>query len=113
VIKGRLVTPVLASSILAGITRDSVITLSRELGYEVREEIMPRELLYAADELFFAGTAVEISPITSVDRIQIGDGQPGPATQALQKAFFSIVRGEAPDRHDWLTPVPVPATVRA
>ena len=113
VIRGELVTPVRASSILAGITRDSVMTLARELGYKVREEIMPRELLYAADELFFAGTAVEISPITSVDRIQIGNGQPGPVTHAMQKAFFSIVRGEAADRHGWLTPVPVPATVRA
>jgi branched-chain amino acid aminotransferase len=107
VIKGELVTPMLANSILAGITRESVMTLARELGYKVREEMMPREFLYAADELFFAGTAVEVSPIVSVDRIQIGDGTPGPVTREIQKAFFGIVRGESPDRHQWLTPVPV------
>src|SRR5258706_2444173 len=102
VIKGELVTPMLANSILAGITRESVMTLARELGYKVREEMMPREFLYAADELFFAGTAVEVSPIVSVDRIQIGDGTPGPVTREIQKAFFGIVRGESPDRHQGL-----------
>ncbi len=111
VIRGELVTPVLANSILAGITRASIITLARELGYPVREEVMPREMLYAADELFFCGTAVEVSPITSVDRIQVGTGQRGPVTKALQDAFFAIVRGEAADRHGWLTPVPVAAAV--
>lgn len=106
VIKGELVTPPLCSSILAGITRSSVMTLAGEMGIRVREEIMPREMLYAADELFYAGTAVEISPIASVDRIQVGSGERGPMTKALQDAFFGIVRGEVPDRHGWLTPVP-------
>ena len=106
VLRGELMTPPLHNSILAGITRASVITLARELGYSVREEVMPREMLYAADELFFTGTAVEISPIASVDRIPVGKGTRGPFTKALQDSFFAIVRGEVPDRHDWLMPVP-------
>jgi branched-chain amino acid aminotransferase len=106
VLRGEIVTPTLASSVLAGITRDSVLTLARELGYRVREDVMPRELLYAADELFYSGTAVEVTPITSVDRITVGDGTRGPVTRAIQEAFFGIVRGEAADRHGWLTPVP-------
>jgi branched-chain amino acid aminotransferase len=89
------------------------MTLARELGYRVREEIVPRELLYLADELFFCGTAVEISPITSVDRITIGSGERGPITRALQEAFFGIVRGAEPDRHGWLTAVPQHAATRA
>jgi branched-chain amino acid aminotransferase len=104
--RGEIVTPPLHSSILAGITRDSVITLARELGYRVREEVMPRELLYAADELFYAGTAVEVSPISSVDRLPVGSGTRGPVTKAIQDAFFAIVHGEVPDRHGWLTRVP-------
>ena len=111
VIKGDLHTPPLSSSILAGITRASVITLANELGIRVREEVMPREMLYAADELFYAGTAVEVSPIASVDRIPVGKGERGPVTKAIQEAFFAIVRGETPDRHGWLTPVPQPASV--
>jgi branched-chain amino acid aminotransferase len=106
---GELVTPPLANSVLAGITRDTVMVLARELGYRVREEVMPREMLYAADELFFTGTAVEISPIASVDRIPVGNGERGPITKQLQDAFFAILRGEADDRHRWLTPVAVPA----
>ena len=106
VIRGEIVTPALASSILAGITRDTVLTIARELGYKVREEVMPRELLYAADELFYSGTAVEVTPITSVDRIAVGDGARGPVTKAIQEAFFGIVRGETADRRGWLTPVP-------
>ena len=106
VIQGELVTPTLASSVLAGITRESVITLARELGYVVREEVMPRELLYAADELFYCGTAVEVTPITSVDKIVVGKGTRGPVTKAIQDAFFGIVRGEAADRHGWLKMVP-------
>ena len=106
VLKGEVLTPPLHSSILAGITRATVITLARDMGYTVREEPMPRELLYAADELFYSGTAVEITPITSVDRISVGEGARGPVTEALQKAFFGLVRGSAPDRHGWLTPVP-------
>ena len=106
-------TPTLASSILAGITRDSVMTLARELGYTVREEMIPREILYAADELFYSGTAVEVTPITSVDRIAVGAGTRGPVTRAIQEAFFGVVRGEAPDRHGWLTPVAPAAAGRA
>jgi branched-chain amino acid aminotransferase len=113
VIKGELVTPPLTSSILAGITRDSVIVLAREMGHRVREEVLPREMLYVADELFFTGTAVEINPITSVDRITVGSGERGPVTKALQEAFFGIVRGTAPDRHGWLTLVPPPAGATA
>jgi branched-chain amino acid aminotransferase len=113
VIKGELVTPPLTSSILAGITRDSVIVLAREMGHRVREEVLPREMLYVADELFFTGTAVEINPITSVDRITVGSGERGPVTKALQEAFFGIVRGTAPDRHGWLTLVPQPAGAMA
>ena len=113
VVNGELVTPTLSSSILAGITRDSVITLAREMGYAVREDVMPRELLYGADELFYAGTAVEITPITSVDRIAVGNGTRGPVTRAMQDAFFGIVRGETPDRHGWLTPVTQGAAVAA
>jgi branched-chain amino acid aminotransferase len=109
VIKGELVTPPVNSAILAGITRDTVMTLAREMGYRVHEQVMPREMLYAAEELFYSGTAVEISPITSVDRIPVGNGQCGPVTRAMQEAFFAIVRGDAPDRHGWMTPVPQPA----
>ncbi len=113
VIQGELVTPTLSSSILAGITRDSVMTLGRELGYKVREEVMPREQLYAAEELFYCGTAVEVTPITSVDRIAVGDGTRGPVTKAIQDAFFGIVRGEAPDRHGWMKMVPQAAGASA
>jgi branched-chain amino acid aminotransferase len=100
---GELYTPPMAAAILPGITRHSVITLARELGYRVHEEMLPREILYIADELFFAGTAVEITPIRSVDKIVIGNGTRGPVTTAIQRAFFAIVNGEAPDTHQWLT----------
>ena len=96
-------TPPLTASILPGITRASVITIARDLGFKVREEMLPRELLYIADEAFFAGTAVEITPIRSVDKIQVGKGIRGPITTAIQKTFFDIIRGEAPDKHGWLT----------
>jgi branched-chain amino acid aminotransferase len=112
VMKGELVTPPLSSSILAGITRSTVMTLAADLGYPVRESVIPREMLYLADELFLAGTAVEVSPITSVDRIPVGDGMPGPVTKAIQSAFFGVVRGDQPDRYGWLTPVPQGAASR-
>ena len=96
-------TPPLTASILPGITRNSVITIAKDLGFTVREEMLPRELLYICDEAFFAGTAVEITPIRSVDKIQIGTGDRGPITTALQQAFFDIIIGKVPDRHDWLT----------
>jgi branched-chain amino acid aminotransferase len=102
---GKVYTPPLSSSVLGGITRKYVITLAEELGLEVREANMPRELLYAATELFFTGTAAEITPIRSVDGLPVGTGSRGPITEKLQSAFFGIVRGELPDRYGWLTPV--------
>jgi branched-chain amino acid aminotransferase len=98
-------TPSLTSSILEGITRNTVLQLTRDLGFEVREQPLPREFLYLADEAFFCGTAVEITPIRSIDKIQVGAGRRGPITAALQERFFGIVRGEFPDTHNWLTPV--------
>jgi branched-chain amino acid aminotransferase len=100
---GAIVTPPLASSILSGITRDTVITLARDLGFPVREAVLPREALYIADEAFFVGTAVEITPIRSIDKIPIGTGSRGPITEALQRAFFDVINGEVPDTHGWLT----------
>jgi branched-chain amino acid aminotransferase len=96
-------TPPLTASILPGITRNSVITIAKDLGFRVREEMLPRELLYIADEAFFAGTAVEITPIKSVDKVPVKDGKRGPITTAIQRAYFDIINGEAPDRHGWLT----------
>jgi branched-chain amino acid aminotransferase len=98
-----ILTPSLTSSILPGITRDSVITLARDAGFIVREEALPREMLYICDEAFFVGTAVEITPIRSVDKITVGKGRRGPVTEALQTAFFDIINGEVSDRHGWLT----------
>ena len=102
---GVIVTPPASSSILPGITRDAIITLAKEHGYEVRQERIPREALYMADEIFFTGTAAEVTPIRSVDRIQIGIGKRGPITAVLQKAFFDTVRGQREDRHGWLTSI--------
>lgn len=95
-------TPPVTASILPGITRDSVITIARDLGFTLREEMLPRELLYIADEAFFAGTAVEITPIKSVDKMAIGNGRRGPITEAIQQAFFDIINGRAGDKHGWL-----------
>jgi branched-chain amino acid aminotransferase len=103
---GQIYTPPLASSILQGITRGCVITLAEELGLRVHEQQIPRELLYIADELFFSGTAAEITPIRSVDGIAIGAGHRGPVTERVQAEFFGITGGQIPDRHGWLTPVP-------
>ncbi len=103
---GVLFTPPLSSSILHGVTRDTVITLAREMGLTVREELLARENLYVADELFFTGSASEITPIASVDHIKVGEGRPGPITRRLQEAFFRTVRGEVEDRHGWLSYVP-------
>jgi branched-chain amino acid aminotransferase len=96
-------TPPLSSAVLPGITRNSIVTIARDLGFQVREEVMPREMLYIADEAFFVGTAVEITPIRSVDKIVVGNGRRGPVTDAIQTAFFDIINGEKPDRHGWLT----------
>ncbi len=104
---GIIYTAPLTLSILPGITRDAVITLARDLGYTVIEQPIPREALYIADELFFTGTAAEITPIRSVDRYTIGQGRRGPVTEALQRAFFEIVR-EGKDPYGWLTFVEVP-----
>ena len=98
-----LYTPPATASILPGITRDSVITIAKDLGFKVREEMLPRELIYIADEAFFAGTAVEITPIRSVDKISVGDGRRGPVTEAVQRTFFDIINGDVPDTHGWLT----------
>ncbi|MGE3275662.1 MAG: branched-chain amino acid transaminase [Vicinamibacterales bacterium] len=103
--EGIIYTPSLASSVLQGITRDTVLTLAKDLGYEVREQPLPREFLYMADEAFFCGTAVEVTPIRSVDKIQVGNGARGPITEAIQSRFFGIINGELPDTHGWLTPV--------
>ena len=105
ILEGNIYTPPLATSILSGITRRYAITLANELGYQVREENMPREMLYAADEIFFTGTAVEITPIRSVDGLTVGAGTRGPITKQLQDEFFAIVEGKKPDRHGWLTSV--------
>lgn len=102
---GKIHTPPLGSSVLPGITRDTVVTLAQELGIPLVETVIPREMLYIADEVFFTGTAAEVTPIRSVDRIQIGSGRRGPVTEKLQKAFFALVEGDAPDKHGWLTPV--------
>ncbi len=103
--KGVITTPPLVASILGGITRECVMTLAKELDYTVQEQAIPREALYMADELFFTGTAAEITPIRSVDGIPVGSGSRGPMTEALQEQFFGITTGELPDRHGWLTHV--------
>lgn len=103
--KGELFTPPLGNSILGGITRDCAATIARDLGYSVREMAIPREMLYMADEIFFTGTAAEITPIRSVDRKPVGTGSRGPITKAIQETFFGIVKGEIEDKWGWLTPV--------
>jgi len=105
VVNGSIITPPLASSILPGITRDSVMILAREMGYEVTEEVIPRALLYIADEVFFTGSATEVTPVTSVDKIPVGDGKIGPIALRMQSAFREYVEGRVPDRYGWLTPV--------
>jgi branched-chain amino acid aminotransferase len=102
---GKILTPPLGNSVLPGITRDSIIQLARSLGFEVVETQVPRELLYIADEVFFTGTAAEITPIRSVDRVTVGKGRRGPVAEKLQREFFAIVEGKAADRFGWLTPV--------
>jgi branched-chain amino acid aminotransferase len=106
---GVLFTPLLANSALSGITRDSVLTIARHLGLTVTEQPLPRELLYIADEVFFTGTAAEVQPIRSIDRILVGDGKPGEVTKKIADEFFGIANGLKPDRFGWLTPVKVKA----
>jgi len=103
----KLITAPLGNSVLPGITRDSVQQIARDLGITTVEQMIPREMLYIADEAFFTGTAAEVTPIRSVDKIDVGKGAIGPITKAIQKEFYAIVRGEKSDRHGWLTPVPV------
>jgi branched-chain amino acid aminotransferase len=109
---GALITPAIAHSVLGGITRDTVMHLARDLGLEVRESAVPRELLYLADELFFTGTAVEVTPIRSVDRIAIGAGKRGPITEKIQQAFFGLFDGRTKDRWGWLDHVDMAGTSR-
>ena len=104
VVQGKkLITTPLGNSVLPGITRDCVITLAKEMGYEVIERVIPREMLYISDEVFFTGTAAEVTPIATIDKIAVGDGKRGPATKALQEAFFHYIDGEVPDKYGWHT----------
>ena len=100
---GTLYTPTINGTLLHGITRSSILMLARDLGIPVREEPLPREMLYGADEVFFCGTAAEVTPVRSVDHIKIGTGRPGPVTLQLQQRFLQIARGEVDDPHGWLT----------
>ena len=113
VMGGKVLTPPLSASILPGVTRETVLTLCRDLGFPVQEQDIPREMLYLADEVFFVGTAAEITPLRTIDRIPVGDGKRGPITEKLQQEFFALVEGRKPDRYGWLTPVPAshPAAV--
>jgi branched-chain amino acid aminotransferase len=104
-----VITPPLSNSALPGITRHSIMTICKDLGIPVVEQIIPREMLYIASEVFFCGTAVEVTPIRSIDRVKIGIGSRGPITKRIQDEFFALVEGKKPDRHNWLTPVGVPA----
>jgi branched-chain amino acid aminotransferase len=107
VMNGFIYTPPLSSSVLPGITRDSVMTLARDLGYKVIEETIPREMLYIAEEVFFTGSAAEITPIRSIDKIQIGSGRRGPVVKRLQEEFFGILKADKPDKFEWLTYISV------
>ena len=102
--EGKLYTPPLATSILPGITRDAIVTIAQDLDIPVKETVIPREMLYIADEVFFVGTAVEVTPIRSVDHIQVGKGVAGPVTRRIQEEFFALTSGTKQDRHNWLTP---------
>ena len=102
---GTVYTPTVGSSILNGITRDCVIRIARDLGYPVSEQSIPREMLYICDEAFFSGTAAELTPIRTVDKVEVGTGKPGPITLAIQKAYMGIATGSLPDRYGWLTRV--------
>ena len=101
----RIYTPHIGSSILTGITRGSVIQIAKDLGFEVVETFIPREMLYVADEVFFTGTAAEVTPIRSIDKITIGAGRRGPVTEKIQNEYFAYINGEIDDRFGWLTPV--------
>jgi branched-chain amino acid aminotransferase len=110
---GVIFTPPIGNSVLGGITRDSVMAIARDRGFEVREQTIPREMLYIADEVFFCGTAAEVTPIRSVDHIQVGRGRRGPITEALQERFYQVVTGQAEDKWGWLQYVNAPTTAAA
>jgi branched-chain amino acid aminotransferase len=110
---GKVITPSFANSALPGITRDSIITLCRDMDIPVVEQTIPREMLYVADEVFLCGTAAEITPIRSIDRITVGEGARGPVTKRIQDEFFAITSGKKPDRHGWLSLTNVPSSVAA
>ena len=99
----KLFTPAMSSSNLRGITRDSIMTIARDLGYEVIEEVISRERLYSADEVFFTGTAAEVTPIRSIDHRTIGIGRRGPISEKIQSAFFDIVEAKVEDKYGWLS----------
>jgi branched-chain amino acid aminotransferase len=111
--KGEVYTPPLGNSILGGITRQSALQIAHDLGYPIKEQVIPREMLYLADEIFFTGTAAEITPVRTVDRLPVGSGSRGPVTKAIQDVFFGIVRGERSDPWGWLTPVDLKEKVHA
>src|SRR4051812_48794671 len=110
---GKLYTSTISSGILNGVTRDSVMRIARDMQVEVVETSIPREMLYIADELFFTGTAAEITPIRSVDRISVGTGKPGALTLEIQREYMGIAKGAVEDRYGWLTPVPARKTASA
>lgn len=103
--EGRILTPPVSASILGGITRDSAIKLARDAGFEVQEQTISREQLYAAEEIFFTGTAVEVTPVRKVDHMVIGGGARGPVTERVQQAFFGLFDGSTADSRDWLEPL--------
>ena len=109
---GKIHTPPLGASVLPGITRDAILALAKDNDIPVIETIVPREMLYIADEVFFSGTAAEITPIRSIDKIKIGKGHRGPITEKLQSEFFGVINGTRPDRHGWLSPVYAAAAVK-
>jgi branched-chain amino acid aminotransferase len=102
---GKILTPPLGASVLPGITRDAIVKIAAQLDIAVVETIIPRELLYIADEVFFTGTAAEVTPIRSVDKVEVGNGRRGPVTEKIQRRFFEIVEGTAKDEFGWLMPV--------
>lgn len=105
---GTVYTPPLGASVLPGITRDAILRICEDLGIPAKEQLVPREMLYIVDEVFFAGTAVEVTPIRSVDKLQVGKGRAGEVTKRIQEEFFALTSGSKPDRHNWLTPCGAP-----
>jgi branched-chain amino acid aminotransferase len=109
---GKILTPPLGASVLPGITRDAVMQIAQSLGIPLVETLVPREMLYIADEVFFSGTAAEVTPVRSIDRITVGAGRRGPVTEKIQNEFFGLMEGKRPDTHGWLTPVTLPVAAR-